>query len=95
MAPFPQEPNIIFDAVIVVEVPPGGGANASVTLIPGTTTALKPSAVLIEGAKITVSIPASVLPVGGPASQVAKFIPDNMLAALLPGAEAAAPTVGP
>ena len=113
LAPFPQEPNIIFDAVIVVEVPPTGGVNASVSLIPGATTSLKASAVLIEGAKITVSVPASVLPstgtspsgyrwdlwprdaVGGPPSQVAKFIPDNALAALLPGAEAAAPPIGP
>ena len=113
LAPFPQEPNVQFNAVVVVETPPAGGVNAFVALIPGATTPLKASAVHIDGAKITVSIPASVLPstgsapsgyrwnlwtrdgIGGPPSQLAKFIPDNALAALLPGAEAAAPPAGP
>lgn len=112
-APFPQEPNVKFNAVVVVEAQAEGGANASVVLIPGATTALQASAVHINGAKIAVSIPASLLPstgsapasyrwnlwprsaVGGPPSQVAKFIPENALAAFLPGAEAAAPPAGP
>jgi len=112
-APFPQEPNVIFDAVVVVHVLPEGGVNASVTLLPGAAAPLNASAVQIDGAKITVSIPASILPstgsspsgyrwdfwtrdaVGGPTSQLAKFIPDNALAAFLPGAQAAAPPSGP
>jgi hypothetical protein len=112
-APFPQEPNVKFNAVVVVEAQAEGGANASVVLIPGAATPLQASAVHIDGAKIAVSIPASLLPstgsapasyrwnlwprdeVGGPPSQVAKFIPENALAASLPGAQAAAPAAGP
>jgi hypothetical protein len=112
-APFPQEPNVKFNAVVVVEAQAEGGVNASVVLIPGATTPLQASAVHIDGAKITVSIPAALLPstgsgpagyrwnlwprdeVGGPPSQVAKFIPENALAAFLPGAEGAAPGATP
>lgn len=112
-APFPLEPNVKFNAVVVVEAQAEGGANASVVLIPGAATPLQASAVRIEGAKITVSIPASLLPstgsapaayrwnlwprdeVGGPPSQVAKFIPENALAAFLPGAQAMAPAASP
>jgi hypothetical protein len=67
-APFPQEPNVKFNAVIEVEAEAEQTANASVTLIPGATTPLDPSAVHIDGAKITVSVPASVLPSTGSAA---------------------------
>jgi hypothetical protein len=109
IAPFPLEPNVRFNAVVVVEAEAERTVNGFVSLIPGGTTPLVPADVRIDGAKVTVSVPASLLPsngsapaayrwnlwprdeVGGPPSQIAKFIPDNALAPFLPGAQAAAP----
>jgi hypothetical protein len=109
IAPFPQEPNVQFNAVVTVEQQAGGGVSAFLRLVPGSTTPLPASDVTITGAKVAVSVPASALPslgraassytwalwsettLGAPPAQIQKFIPDNALAALLPGVEAAPP----
>jgi plastocyanin len=66
-APFAQEPNVKFNAVVLVQATAANGIVATLTLIPGGATTLDPSAVHIDGAKVTVSVPASLLPSTGSA----------------------------
>jgi hypothetical protein len=68
-AAFPGEPNVIFDAVAVITVQPDGTASGAVTLIPGGPAGtIAASAIQINGAKIQISFPASLLPPTGTVS---------------------------
>jgi hypothetical protein len=65
-APFQGEPNVIFDAVVVVTVAPDGSATGAVNLIPpGAPVTLAASAIQISGAQITVTVPTATLPPTG------------------------------
>ncbi len=66
-APFPGEPNVIFNAVVVVTIAADGTASSSVNLIPGGATPLPASALTVSGATITVAVPAASLPSTGAA----------------------------
>jgi hypothetical protein len=108
VAPFPQEANVQFNAVLNAEVLPSGATQAFLRLIPGSTNPIAAN-IRVDGAKISVAVPASALPslgaapssyltnlwtlsmVGGPPTQIQKFIPDNALAKVLPGNELATP----
>lgn len=70
-APFPDEPNVIFDAVVVATVTPSGGLSATVTAPLGTTPKPLPAPTLINPSTILVSFPASVLPPTGGGSAAA------------------------
>ncbi|PZR55974.1 MAG: hypothetical protein DLM50_09120 [Candidatus Meridianibacter frigidus] len=64
-APFPGEPNIVFNAVVVVTVNPDGTASGSVVLLPGGATPLDSSAISISQNFISETFPASLLPSTG------------------------------
>jgi hypothetical protein len=102
-APFPDEPNVKFNAVLVVTADPANGTTLTgiINLLDGSAPkAVTP--VLAAADTIQVTFPASMLPstgftaanytwnlwprngLGGtPAAQIASFIPDNQMAALL------------
>lgn len=66
IAPFTGEPNVKFNALLVVEAQAEGGLNVSINLGKGLPfTQLPASDARIDGNKITVSIPATVLPSTG------------------------------
>jgi hypothetical protein len=68
-APFPGEPNVVFDAVAVITVQPDGTATGAVNLIPsGPVGTIPASAIQINGAKIQISFPSSLLPPTGTVS---------------------------
>ena len=64
--PFPDRPDIRFDAVVVVTLTPGRPPTASVTdLTTGKTTTLPRNSVLIRGQVVTVNVPEGRLPSTG------------------------------
>src|SRR4051812_20023104 len=72
--PFPNSPNVRFDAVVVVKVVPGNAPTATVTdLAANKSTALSASAVRISGHSIAVKVSASLLPSTGLDSRHFKF----------------------
>jgi hypothetical protein len=72
--PFPNRPNIRFDAVVVVKVVPGNAPTATVTdLAANKSTALSASAFRISGHSIAAKVSASLLPSTGLDSRHFKF----------------------
>ena len=66
VGPFPDRPDIRFDALVVVTIQPGQATTASVIdLANNTTTSLPQSSFLIRGQTVSVQIPGSLLPTTG------------------------------
>lgn len=65
LAPFPGEPRVIFNSVVVVHVFPNGTFTGVVNLIPGPSTPLPSGNVFVGDAKVSVTVPAALLPSTG------------------------------
>ena len=94
-APFPGEPKVIFNGVLLVQINADGSSLSSIGGVP-----LDPSATAISGSTFTVTFPALLLSstgnfpqqylwnvwprtgIGGPVSQISTFAPDNAMAAI-------------
>jgi hypothetical protein len=63
--PFPDRPDIRFDAVVAVSVVMGGIGASTTDLITGVTSSLPASAVSVRGKMVTVVVPTSLLPSTG------------------------------
>jgi hypothetical protein len=65
-APFQGEPNVNFNSVVAVTVPPGGSPTGAITLIPGGPAGTLPAgAIQINGAKIQITVASSLFPPTG------------------------------